>query len=117
LEAHAAAREAGDPAATAAARAAGAAAASAYTHPLADVHQTKHIAGPAAYAALALELDQGGDPHIGDAEVRRAIERAPSEVREVLLHMPARQVGKSRLEMLLYQLDAGLRARDLPQNT
>jgi hypothetical protein len=31
--------------------------------------------------------------------------------------MPARQVGKSRLEMLLYQLDAGLRARDLPQNT
>jgi hypothetical protein len=30
-------------------------------------------------------------------------------VREVLLHMPARQVGKSRLDTLLYQLDAGLR--------
>ena len=43
LAAHAAAREAGDGAAAAAARAAGAAAASAYTHPLADVHQTKHI--------------------------------------------------------------------------
>jgi len=48
LEAHAAAREVGDPAATAAARAAGLAAASAYTHPLADVQQTKHIVGPAA---------------------------------------------------------------------
>ncbi len=54
LAALAAAREAGDPAAAAAARAAGLAASSAYTHPLADVQQTKHIVGPAAYAALAL---------------------------------------------------------------
>jgi hypothetical protein len=77
LEAHAAAREMGDPAAAAAARAAGGAAASAYTHPLADVHQTKHIVGPAAYAALALELDRDGDPSIGDAEVRWVIEHAP----------------------------------------
>ena len=46
--------EAGNPAATATARAAGSAAASAYTHPLADVQQTKHIVGAAAYAALAL---------------------------------------------------------------
>jgi hypothetical protein len=116
LEAHAAAREVGDPAAAAAARAAGSAAASAYTHPLADVHQTKHIVGPAAYAALALELDHGGDPSIGDGEVRWAIEHAPSEVREVLLQMPARQIGKSRLETLLYELDAGIRARNLPQD-
>src|SRR5919205_1729476 len=116
LEAHAAAREVGDPAAAAAARAAGAAAASAYTHPLADVHQTKHIVGPAAYAALALELDQEGDPTIGDSEIRWAIEHAPAEVREVLLQMPARQVGKSRLDTLLYQLDAGIRARTLPQD-
>ena len=43
LAALAAAREIGDPAAAAAARAAGLAAASAYTHPLADVQQTKHI--------------------------------------------------------------------------
>ena len=110
LEAHAAAREVGDPAATAAARAAGSAAASAYTHPLADVHQTKHIVGSAAYAALALELDHGGDPSIGDSEVRWAIEHAPSEVREVLLQMPARQAGKSRLDTILYELDAGIRA-------
>lgn len=115
MGAHAAAREAGDPAAAAAARAAGAAAASAYTHPLADVHQTKHIVGSAAYAALALELDRG-DPRIGDGEVRRAIEHAPAEAREVLLRMPARQAGKSRLETLLYELDAGIRARGVSQD-
>lgn len=109
LQAHAAAREVGDPAAAAAARAAGSAAASAYTHPLVDVQQTKHIVGAAAYAALALELDQGGGPAIGAREVRRAIKRAPPEVRAVLRQMPARAAGKRRLENLLYALDAGLR--------
>ena len=54
LRAFDAAREVGAPAAVAAARAAGLAAASAYTHPLRDVQQKKHIVGPAAYAALAL---------------------------------------------------------------
>jgi hypothetical protein len=116
LAAHAAAREINDPAAAAAARAAGHAAASAYTHPLADVNQTKHIVGPAAYAALALELDHSGDPSIGGNEVRRAIEHAPSEVREVLRQMPARQAGNSRLDTLLYELDAGIRGRTLPQD-
>ena len=116
VEAHAAAREIGDPAAVAAARAAGLAAASAYTHPLADVQQTKHIVGPAAYAALALELDRAGDPGVADGEVRWAIEHAPSEAREVLLRMPARQAGKSRLDTILYELDAGIRARNLPQD-
>jgi hypothetical protein len=93
LSAYSAAREADDPAAAAAARAAGLAASSAYTHPLADVHQTKHILGPAAYAALALELDHRGDPNIGESEIRWAIEHAPPEVREVLQQMPTRQPG------------------------
>ena len=115
-EANAAAREVGDPAAAAAARAAGVAAASAYTHPLADVHQTKHIVGPAAYAALALELEHSGESSIGDGEVRWAIEHAPSEAREVLLQMPARQAGNSRLDTILYKLDAGIRGRTLPQD-
>jgi len=115
-EANSAAREVGDPAAAAAARAASLAAASAYTHPLADVHQTKHIVGPAAYAALALELDHAGDPNIVDSEVRWAIEHAPPEVREVLHQMPARQVGKSRVDTILYELDAGIRGRTLPQD-
>ena len=117
LAAHAAAREIGDPSAAAAARAAGVAAASAYTHPLADVHQTKHIVGPAAHAALALELDHDGDPSVAGGEVRWAIEHAPSEARVVLLQMPARQAGKSRLDTILYELDAGIRAQPLPQDT
>ena len=109
LAAFSAAREADDPAAAAAARAAGLAASSAYTHPLADVQQTKHIVGPAAYAAQALELSQGGDPNVGEGEVRRAIEHVTSEVREVLLQMPARDVGTSRLDRLMYKLDEGIR--------
>ncbi len=109
LSALAAAREAGDPAAAAAARAAGLAAASAYTHPLADVNQTKHILGPAAYAALALELYHAGDPNIEEGEVRWAIEHVTAEVREVLLHMPARKAGNSRLDKILYDLDEGVR--------
>ena len=116
LSAYSAAREVGDPAAAAAARAAGLAAASAYTHPLADIHQTKHILGPAAYAALALELDHAGDPNSGNGEVRWAIEHVTSEVREVLQQMPARQPGNSRLDTLLYVLDAGLRSRILPKD-
>jgi hypothetical protein len=111
LAAHAAAREVGDLAAAAAARAAGSAAASAYTHPLVDVHQTKHLVGSAAYAALALELSHPGDSDIAAEAIRWAIEHAPAEAREVLLNMPAREPGKSRLDALLYELDAGIRAR------
>jgi hypothetical protein len=114
--ANAAAREIGDPAAAAAARAAGAAAASAYTHPLVDVHQTKHIVGPAAYAALAVELDHDGDPAVADGEVRWAIRHAPCEAGEVLCQMTAREAGKSRLDTILYELDAGIRARNSPRD-
>ena len=115
VAASAAAREVGDPAATAAARAAGHAAASAYTHPLADVHQTKHIVGPAAYASLALDLGQANDPGAGDAAVRWAIDCAPPEAREVLRQMPARKEGKGRLATFLYRLDAGIRAGPRPR--
>src|SRR5512134_474954 len=111
LAAMSAAREVNDPAAAAAARAAGLAASSAYTHPLADVQQTKHIVGPAAYAALALELNQGGDPSIGDREVIWAIEHVTPNVREILLHMPAREMGRTRLENIMYQIDVRIRGR------
>ena len=116
LAAFSAARDAGNPATAAAARAAGLAASSAYTHPLADVQQTKHIVGPAAYAALALELDHGGDPSIGNGEVRWAIEHIPFEVREILLQMSARQAGTSRLDRVLYELDKGVRGRSSLEN-
>ncbi len=114
LSAFSAAREANDPAAAAAARAAGLAASSAYTHPLADVQQTKHIVGPAAYAALALELNQGGDYSIGDKEVIWAIEHVTPKVREILLQMPARESGKTRLENIMYKLDVSIRGRNMP---
>ena len=116
LSALAAAREAESPAMAAAARAAGLAASSAYTHPLADVQQTKHIVGPAAYAALALELSQDGDPTIGDEEIRWALEHVTADVRDVLLQMPTRKPGTSRLDKLLYALDQGVRARVFPEN-
>jgi len=117
LSAYSAAREADDPAAAAAARAAGLAASSAYTHPLADVQQTKHIVGPAAYSALALELNQGGDHSIGDNEVIWAIGHITPEVRAILLQMPARKAGISRLDKILYELDEGIRCRALLENT
>ena len=111
LAALSAAREADDPAAAAAAQAAGFAASSAYTHPLADVQQTKHILGPAAYAALALELEHADDANIASEEIRWAIEHVTSEVVEVLLQMPARAVGKGRVNEILYELDQGVRNR------
>src|SRR5262249_8323115 len=110
LAAHAAAREAGDPAATAAARAAGLAAAVAYTHPLPTLDQAKHVLGPAVYAARARELAADDDPGVGDEEIRRAIEHASPEVREVVRRWPARGPGRSRLDALYYVVDAGLRA-------
>ena len=112
LAAYAAARESSDPAASAAANAACLAASSAYTHPLADIQQTKHILGPAAYAALALELRHPEDSGIGDREIRWAVERVPQEAREILLHMPARTPGTgNRLDRLMYNIDSGIRGR------
>lgn len=113
MAAYAAARHAENPVASAAAHAACLAASSAYTHPLRDVHQTTHIVGPAAYAALALELEHGNDRHIGDNEVIWAIEHVTAEVLAVLLQMPARGMGKRRLEQILYQLDAWIRNRSM----
>jgi len=107
--AHTAAREIGGPVATAAARSASLAAATAYMHALATPHQAKHALGPAAYAALAQELAAVDDPSVGDEEIRWAIEHASPAVREVVRRMPARGSGRSRLDALLYQLDAGLR--------
>ncbi|QNQ11472.1 putative immunity protein [Sphingomonas alpina] len=106
--AHAAAREAGDPAAAAAARAACAAAATAYTHPIASSHQVNHILGPAAYAAQAIALSAGEAGH-GEAEIHWAIAQASPEVRHVVQRMPERAPGKGQLGALFLQLEIGLR--------
>jgi hypothetical protein len=103
-----AARDTKHPAAGAAAKAAGMASSSAYTHPLVDVNQTKHILGPAACAAIAVELELGNET-AGFESVRMVIANVPAEVREVLGHMPPRATGKSRLDRLMYQLDEGIR--------
>jgi hypothetical protein len=113
--AYAASREASDPAPSAAAYSACLAAASAYTHPLADVHQTKHILGPAAHAALALELDQAGNSTVGDGVVLWAIEHVTVEVRDVLQQMPTRPEREKRLDQLLFELDRGIRSRRFGQ--
>ncbi|MCG8348416.1 MAG: hypothetical protein MI924_11635 [Chloroflexales bacterium] len=105
----AAAREVGDPVATAAARAAGYAAATAYIHALATPHQVKHVLAPAAQGALTRELAAVDNPNAADEELRWAIEHASSAVREIVRRMPVRGSGRSRLDALLYQLDARLR--------
>ncbi|HEX5064332.1 MAG TPA: hypothetical protein VFV99_33385 [Kofleriaceae bacterium] len=110
LAALAAAREVGDPVATAAARAAGYAAASAYTHPLASPHQIKHILGPVVYAARAREL-AADDATAGDKELASALRRATPALRNVVRRFPSRRAGRSRLDQLYSQLDAGLRRR------
>jgi len=102
-----AARDVGN-AAAASARAAGLAAGTAYLHPIATVHQTKHIHGPATYAARARQLARGN----GDEEIEHAIATVPPEVRTLLRRYPARAAGsKGALDALLYRLDVGLRRR------
>jgi hypothetical protein len=104
----AAARETGDPAATAAARAAGYAASAPYIHSLVTPHQSKHIHAPVIYAALARELADG-DPAAGDAEIAGAIAQVPGAVREVARRLPAFTPGRSRLDALRHVLDVALR--------
>jgi hypothetical protein len=107
--AYAAARDVGDPVATAAARAAGLAAATAYTHASVTPHQERHVLGTAVYAAPARELVAGDDPSAGDEEIRCAIQHASPAVREVAKRLAVRGAGRGRLDALYYQLDAGLR--------
>lgn len=105
----AAAREVGDPVATAAARAAAYAAASPYMHELVSPHQVNHVLAPALRQAQARELAADGDPGAGDAEVRWAIAHAPHEVRAVVRRFPSGGHVRTRLGTLHRRLDAGLR--------
>lgn len=107
--AYAAAREVGDPVATAAARAAGHAAGSPYIHALANPHQANHIYGSAICLAQARELAAGNDPGVGDEEIRWAIEHASPALREVVRRFPVGSPSRSRLGALRHQLDSGLR--------
>lgn len=105
--AHAAAREADDPAAQAAARAASLAAAAAYTHPIASAHQLNHILGPAAYAAQALAA--GADAAALDAALGWAIEQVPERVRAAVRRLPAPAPAQGARAVSIHRLDAALR--------
>nr|WP_295927569.1 hypothetical protein [uncultured Dyadobacter sp.] len=111
LDAHRASMQAKHEAASAAAKAASLAAASAFTHPFSDLHQAMHILGPAAYAALAIELSQNGDTAIGAKEIEWAVSGANRHVAELLNMMPEQTDGSKRINQLLQMLDRGLRAR------
>ncbi|MFC8921832.1 putative immunity protein [Cellulosimicrobium sp. NPDC057127] len=105
-----AASEAPTTAAEHAARAASHAAGAAFLHPLAKATQVKHILGSAAHAALAAELDAGGDRGAGEAAVDRARSDATATVVDVLRRYPAPSAGGGRLGELVRRLDGALRA-------
>jgi hypothetical protein len=109
LAAHAAAREAVDPAAREAARSAGHAAAAAYLHPLARATQVKHVLGAAAHAARAVELAAGDAPGVGAEHLERARRRATPAVVDVLERYPEAPRGGGRVAEMLRELDAALR--------
>jgi hypothetical protein len=111
MEAYKASLETKDKAASAAANSASLAAASAYTHPFRDIIQSKHILGPAAYSALAIELYNAQDPETGEREIELAVDSATREIVELLRAMPSHVVGTKRIDQLFYELDSGIRKK------
>lgn len=114
LDAHRAAKDAADEAASFAARAAGDAAAAAYLHPLANSTQVGHVLRAAACAARAAELAAGDDSDVGDARIEQAHRRATSVLIGVLSRYPPAPSGRSRAAQLMTALDIRLRASPLP---
>jgi hypothetical protein len=99
-QAHAAAREVGDPAAVAAARAAG--------HAAGVAHMAAHARGVPAYAALAAGLAAPEDPAAAPDEVRWALGHASPAVREVLRRLPPPPRAAGTLGALIGDLHTGL---------
>lgn len=111
FEAYRASSETQDKAASAAAKAASLAAASAYTHPFKDIHQAKHILGPAAYSALAIELLRNGDTTVGAQEIEWAVLHANQDIAALLKKMPEYNGKGKRINQLFHILDWGIRNR------
>lgn len=112
LDAHRAARAAGErgcAAAADAARAAGHAGAAAYLHPLAKATQGGHILMSAAHAARAFELDAGDERAVGDEYLEKATALAGPVVVSVLMRYPNAPSGRGRVGELWRRLDASLR--------
>lgn len=83
VAAHAAARAVDDPSAVAAARAAGQGAATA--------HMGAHALGAAAYATIAVRLHQPDEPLAVEAESEWQIEHATREAREAVRRLPIKR--------------------------
>ena len=112
--AHSASKEADERSAKYAARAAMLTAAVAYTHTdLPSIDQARHVLGPLAYAALALETTADKKSNISNQLIRHAVEKATPEVYHFLKHMPLQPKGKgkSRLSILYADIDSALRAK------
>lgn len=109
VQAHAAARDVGDPAAVAVARAAG--------HAVAVAHMASHALGAPAYAARAASLAASDD---GDAAAAAAIDwanrRASAEVRDVLRRLPLRSRAPGPLGALVLELQHRLTGDGLPNS-
>ncbi len=111
LDAHRAAKAAGDGAARHAALAAGDASAAAYLHPIARATQVGHILRAVANAARAAELAWGVDSGAGPAVVAEACRRATPVLIAVLGRYPPAPAGSSRVAQLMTTLDTTLRAQ------
>jgi hypothetical protein len=88
-------------------------AAVAYTHTdlqtgLQGARQARHILGPIVYAALATEM-AATDTAIGDNLLQRAIQDAPPEVDQILVHMPPQLQKAGRVDEPFLALDSALR--------
>lgn len=109
FEAYRASLETGHMAASAAARAASFAAASAFTHPIKDIYQSRHILGAAAYSALAIELADGGQIATGNNEIEWTVRNVNSDVVKLIRKMPKQISGRQRINQLFFMLDFRLR--------
>lgn len=98
-----------DPAAREAALAAMSAAGAAFLHPLATATQVRHILGPAARAARAVELIAGDDRVAGAEHLEHARRLSTPDVVDVLRRYPDAPGGGGRVGELLRDLDQALR--------
>lgn len=108
-DAHRAANEAASEASEHAAHAAGDAAGAAYLHPLAEADQVSHILRAAACAARAAESNADDDVAVGERLIKQARRRATPTPIDVLKRYPDAPVGKSRVAILMKDLDSSLR--------
>ena len=109
LDAHRAAASAPTEVARLAAQAAGDAASAAYLHPIRKAHQVGHVLRASANAVRVAELVEGEDA--ARVALQRELDRATPVLRDVLRRDPPAVPGRSRVAVLMVELDTALRRR------